>query len=408
MARIRVEPRSLRSLSGKIRYEMYVLEGIQNRLSAAVYSFDWETRAITGVSGLWRSGRSKGRSTGERGHYMANYLLHVANRFEAADRYGIRRDRYTFFQPGMQLPIALLLPEQRVRTALGIEDEDYRKLISPCLLPAAIAPALIVGTLGLADRLIKDQSSRNHLVGLCFEAIKRLRGGMKCLPFIGSAVGTFLEFLEARDFSRRGFQIAFNKNALELAMASNPYGAIALTTNSVVQLGGSSLIWGPTRLTQLYVGSTGDVVLDTSAARTAGALKKWDLGNISRDIGSIVNDGFVEPRVLAGRDLWDNPSLGNYSRVFAPALLGPAGGLGQALFDYRARGLLWQDARMLAGHTGDFLVGNVQVPAEFMRHGMTGIGVNGAEMAGRILPPDMASRVSAGCDYFVERINAVP
>jgi len=116
-------------------------------------------------------------------------------------------------------------------------------------------------------------------------------------------------------------------SGINLAISLNPYGAAALLINSAVQIGGNLQI-GIDRTIADYIASdneTRQILLETSDLQEA-ALEQMDLGNITKQLGEGVYEGYEDYFATgwnasddigrAMESIWREPSLTNLKSVF--------------------------------------------------------------------------------------------
>jgi len=401
MARIVVNPDELRNLARFMRGSLSALEAGQMRLNSAVLRMDWEVKARYPVEAEWYAVRGKAWAALQQGFYLASSLDYKAERFEWADRSGqgglpVGIDRFFHYGPYILPGILQKLLEMR------------REMLGPCPFPFDIGPLGIV-VLGLYHSLKEDRETRSGLLSLCFEALEVLAPGISSLPVLGFVSSTFLDFAESGDLSERSLRMAICKNGVEAVVALNPYGGAALAVSAAVQVGGNVWIrgteaWGKA----LCVEPMHDAMIEESADRAHRALSKLDLGNITGDLGKILNDAYLEPQVDAWRKAFEHPSAENFaSAAFTSAtfLANPAYAGFKAYMNPRTRSLIFEDVRSLGFHVMDFSVGVFEAPIQLVRHQVVTEGAILTERVGSMLPPGLRERVVSQCDDYLKAIN---
>jgi hypothetical protein len=403
MARIVVDPNNLRNLGSAFRRETANLEGMGGRLNSAVYQLDWRVRSRYPVESNWYAARGTMRAICYQGESIASFLYYKADRLESADRSGYRG--LVRIQPSSGPFRYHAFPYQLINRFLNLQEESARY----CLFAIALGSPVAVGLIGLIDSMVEDGNARSGVASLCFEALQKLKPGVSAIPVIGVVVGTWLDYTEGGDYSERGLRIAASKNVIELAIGMNPYGKAALLVSAGVQVTGTAWIRGTEWLGKEYcVDPMHDMMIERSADRAKYSLEKLDLGNITGDLGSILNDTYIEPQVSAWRQAWNEPSVGNVAKAFGTTIVSSSPGTAMipAMLNPETRGLLAQDYKSLAFHVGDFAVGTQTVPLELMRHGMTVGGTMQTEFYSRVLPPSMSRPIADGNHALLNAINS--
>jgi hypothetical protein len=191
-------------------------------------------------------------------------------------------------------------------------------------------------------------------------------------------VGFVFDTIATGDYSRRGVGTSLAKNVIELGLAK------VTVPSAIVQLGGTGWLWGTTEAGKFIAADPEhDRLLDESSRRAGAALKKIDVGNITRDLGAFVWDAEVETRIATAEaqlEAWRNPTCENILRATVMGAV-PESAL---LFDSNIRKNVAGDVSSLVGHTGDFIIGVPETIIEFGRHKLTTDAVIASEIGSRI------------------------
>lgn len=413
--RIVVNPDELKWLGRSIRGNLSFLEVGMSSLHSAVCRLDWELRARYPVEVEWRGARRKMELALQQGFRLSSLVESKAALFERADRAGYpgvqdfrqaMRKNYFISKQAIDAILRLL------GTKFLKDGDKYERMFRPCPFPfpLVVGGPLSLGIQGLYWSLVKDKETRKAVASLCFQALEVVAPGAGGLGVVKFLYMSFLDYLESEETSERALRVAIAKNVIELVISSNPYGRAILVINAAVQLGGNVMIrgieaWGKAFCVEPFH----DLLIEQSSDRAHRALAKLNVGNITRDLGAIADDIFVEPSNATWSKALRQPTAGNVAGAFFTTLssLGnPAMAITNAVSNPHTRSMLFQDVKSLGSHLEDFAVGTFEAPVQLARHGVvTGLAM-ASESVGEALPPGVRQSFKNCSDNLLRSINS--
>jgi len=382
MTRIIVIPEQLRSFSNQWQQTASGLHSIEGRLTNAWNGLDWEARQKAGVEGRVYQARSQANALANQAEAFARYLQSKANTFEEADRQGVNA---LATLPSPPFPLPVLAPRR-----LPWPFPQLGLVYIPSLAKRVdqILSALRLPLIGRTTIRQIDPGWVQHFPDLRHNPWKKIKNslGLSNEP-LWFFLNTGLEFLEhPEDQNLRGLEIAATKTGIELVATMEPHAALVMAANDAVQVGGWAYIQSTAGLAKaISVDPMYDRLVEQSANYAQQALEKLDLGNITRDLATLLVDtanAEFQAEYEAVVQAWRQPSVENILHLTTAFLEGPAMGA-----------TIEEDLARLGHHLMDFGAGLIEAPSAVIFHEGITISAIGKGLYDRGLLDDVALAV---------------
>lgn len=387
--RILVIPERLNDLSRQFSQAAAELQKLDQHLARALNSLDWQVRQTANVEWRVNTARRKAQKCANDADQMARFLSQRAQDFQQADQQGAQGLGTTtsHFLTGLRsiLPQAYSLlmayitagrvPAQKFLDSFGIQ--RYGPL----------ARWLKIGVL--------DQR---------YKASKMIKG---VGAGVGVGLGIAVDLLTADRIDEETISVAIIRNVGEYAIGTAvPVVGHVLIGNAAVQLAGAGVVAGSRALTPVVATSQAMAEdLHTSSDRLEAAIKRVDLGRITRDISEIIYDVEIAPRYEALKAAWQEPNLKNLGKAFMalnpmmPMLFTP-----QALSQET-----WQDVQKLGLDVFDFVLGVPDLALSGMFHAVTMDLATASKVSTFLpIPDEWKAAVTQFCEYTIDQLVSHP
>jgi hypothetical protein len=376
--RIRVDPDQLRQVAQQMRNASNDLGNVSTRVGNALSGMDFESRQKVGIESQVNQARNQANALASRASELARYLDDRARAFAEADGQGVKGLK--------QVSSVMIDLQQRWQLGLG-GVYNFPTMEADTIFELGLiggGSATIVRTVipqishlaQIADRsktiLLAGRSKVGQWLPFVFDMRRNPWRAIKSTTPAGFLIDAGLGFIaHPEDWTIHGAEVAVTDAAINLVIGSTGIGAAILVTNAVIQLGGSSLIWGISELGKA-VNPQDSALIDETAKATQDALSKIDVGRVTRDVATTIVDlenAQVQATLKAQYDMWQNPDVWNVVRsglLLSPVPVIPE--ITTMLIDPEAGRKVRDDAQKVAEEVVDFGVGLVETPFRFGYH----------------------------------------
>lgn len=382
MVRILVVPERLYELGRQMSQAANDLRSLDGHLGRVLGGMDWQVRQQANIEGQVQAARSQARALAERAEAMARFLSERAQAFQEADSRSAQ-DLDAAVR-GLLTAIRGLFPQASLilsyMTAGRTNMQRFLDLLG-IRRYGPFAPWLKIGVLDQRYKLSRTLSK------------------------VGVGVGIVSDILTADRIDEETVSVAVIRNIGEYGLGSMiPPVGIVLAGNALFQLTGAGIVM-ISRLTTPVLATSQAMAedLNTSADRLEAALKRVDLGRITKDISEVVYDLTLKPRFDAIKAAWEHPNLKNLASL-TMALGSPTPPPSPESLKEAGR-----DTKKLVSDLFDFTLGIPDLAFSLASHtAATGVAFVSKVSTTLPLPAEWKDAVTQSCEQVIDRLVPHP